>query len=111
MCFFGGLAGLPGHWQTLVASPPGFFSDLVYRHPNGSSIEPSHSLAAAAHLRIPPELPECFGGDILRACRVANHPGHGAGYAVVVNVEESFEIETVVECNSLNRFAWRVHVL
>src|SRR5579863_782633 len=107
MFFFGRLGGLPGQWQAFIANPASFFSKLVDRHPDGSSIEPSDSLAALNHLRIPPELPECFGCDFLRACRVANYPRNGPGDAFVMNVEERFEIESVVEAGSLNRLAWR----
>src|SRR5579863_6143233 len=110
MFFFGRLGGLPGQWQAFIANPASFFSKLVDRHPDGSSIEPSDSLAALNHLRIPPELPECFGCDFLRACRVANYPRNGPGDAFVMNVEERFEIESVVEAGSLNRLAWRLRL-
>ncbi len=111
MCFFGRLIGLPVCLSALVANSPSLFPKVVYRHPDGGPIEPSDSLASLGQLRIPPEFPECLGGDFLRACPVANHPDNGACNAFVMNVEESFEIESVVEYGSLNRLAWRVHVI
>jgi hypothetical protein len=50
-------------------------------------------LSTLHDLWIPPEFPECFDGDFLRAGRVANNTDDGAGYAFVMNVEEGFEIE------------------
>jgi hypothetical protein len=50
-------------------------------------------LSTLHDLWIPPEFPECFDSDFLRAGRVANDADDGAGNAFVMNVEERLEFE------------------
>jgi hypothetical protein len=111
MGFLRRLGRLPVCLPALMANSASLLSQFVERHANRGSIEPPAGPISLHGSGIPPDLPEDIDGDFLRAGRIANDTDDYAGDTFVMNVKETFKIESVVDGGGDDCFAWRVHVI
>src|SRR5581483_1309566 len=76
--------------QVLQARPAGLAAEFIQTGAYGGAIQPSAD-SLSVRLRIPPEPPEDFHGQLLGARRIADEPRDEPGGAVVISVKHRLE--------------------